>query len=83
MANGKGKPDAQQSGPFTIEAGDRLDAYTTKIKKREGEPDKTIWTKIGAAWVNRDGSINVDLDALPLDGKIHLRFPRNDEGDQS
>lgn len=61
-----------QNGPITYEAGDRLNAYT--IKEREGQ--KAIWTKIGAAWVNKDGSLNVVLDALPLDGKLHLRFPQ-------
>ena len=31
------------------------------------------WTKIGIAFVNRDESINVILDALPLNGRIHIR----------
>lgn len=32
-----------------------------------------IWSRIGMAWLNRDGSINVVLDALPLGGRIQLR----------
>ena len=33
----------------------------------------TIWIRAGSAWINRDGSINVYLDVLPLDGKLHIR----------
>jgi hypothetical protein len=32
-----------------------------------------IWNRVGTAWLNRDGSINVVLDALPLGGRIQLR----------
>jgi hypothetical protein len=32
-----------------------------------------VWVRAGKAFVNRDGSINVALDVLPLDGKLHLR----------
>ncbi|MBI2336281.1 MAG: hypothetical protein HYU97_05930 [Deltaproteobacteria bacterium] len=31
------------------------------------------WAKIGVAFINRDQSINVLLDALPFTGKIHIR----------
>jgi hypothetical protein len=34
---------------------------------------KAIWTKIGVAWLNRDQSWNVMLDALPLSGKLNIR----------
>lgn len=32
-----------------------------------------IWASVGVAFVNRDGSISVSLDALPIDGKLHMR----------
>jgi hypothetical protein len=32
-----------------------------------------IWMRVGMAWLNRDGSINVVLDALPVGGRIQLR----------
>jgi len=32
-----------------------------------------IWSRVGTAWLNRDGSINVLLDSLPLGGKVNLR----------
>jgi hypothetical protein len=31
------------------------------------------WIRCGRARLNRDGSINVQLDALPLNGELHLR----------
>ena len=43
--------------------------YTTI--QREGE--KSRWVKIGVGFVNRDDSINVYLDAFPVNGKMHVR----------
>ncbi len=40
---------------------------------------KTAWTKIGTGWTNKNGSINVQLDAFPLDGKIQLQVPLTEE----
>jgi hypothetical protein len=38
------------------------------------------WTRIGVAFVNRDGSINVKLEAVPVSGEIHVRdyVPRDE-----
>ncbi|MHB8873597.1 MAG: hypothetical protein ACYC8T_07915, partial [Myxococcaceae bacterium] len=33
----------------------------------------TVWVRAGNAYVNRDGSLNVYLDVLPLDGVLHVR----------
>ena len=35
--------------------------------------DKAIWRRVGSAFTNRDGSINVLLDALPTNGKLQIR----------
>jgi hypothetical protein len=42
--------------------------------------DKTFWNRIGVAFTNRDGSINVKLDALPISGQLQIRDyePRED-----
>ena len=37
---------------------------------------KAVWVKIGAAFTNKDGSINVRLDALPVNGTLQVREPR-------
>jgi len=34
---------------------------------------KNFWTRVGSAFHNRDGSMNIYLDALPRDGKIQIR----------
>lgn len=39
----------------------------------EREHDHNIWVKIGAAWINRDGSLNIRLDALPLSDRLQIR----------
>jgi hypothetical protein len=35
--------------------------------------DKTYWNRIGVAFTNKDGSLNVKLDALPIGGTLHIR----------
>ena len=40
---------------------------------REGRSD-SFWTRIGAAWHHQDGKgFNVQLDCVPLDGRLALR----------
>ena len=40
---------------------------------RDGK-DKGFWTRIGAAWQHKDGKgFNIQLDVVPLDGRIQLR----------
>jgi hypothetical protein len=43
------------------------------------------WTRNGVAFVNRDGSFNVKLDAIPVTGEIHVRdyVPREDREETS
>ncbi len=41
--------------------------------------DKSIWTKIGSAFENKDGSLNIYLNALPLDGKLQVRTRKEAE----
>jgi len=48
-----------------------LVAYT--ITKNEKQGGKDFWTRIGVCFVNRDGSMNLKLNALPLGGEIHIR----------
>jgi hypothetical protein len=42
-----------------------------QVRERKGS--KGFFTRIGAAWPHRDGrGFNLQLDAVPLDGKIVL-----------
>lgn len=44
--------------------------HVFSIVERQG---KSFWIKIGVAFVNRDGSETVLLDAWPIGGKIQIR----------
>jgi hypothetical protein len=35
--------------------------------------EKSFWNRIGVAFTNKDGSINVKLDALPTGGTLQIR----------
>ena len=41
--------------------------------------ERTFWTKIGVAFTNRDGSINVKLDAVPVSGTLCLRAAKSED----
>ncbi|MGR9140738.1 hypothetical protein [Rhizobium leguminosarum] len=48
----------------------------------EGEGDKAHWTKIGAAWSHNDGDgFNIQLTALPLNGRLTVRKPKAERDD--
>ena len=54
-----------------------LIAYTVKDR---GEGQKAFWTRIGAAWPHGSGNgLSIQLDALPLDGRIVLTEPKADD----
>ncbi len=54
--------------------GKKLQVFSIKeTPEKPNEEKRTWWVKAGTAWVNRDGSLNVYLDVLPLDGKLHVR----------
>ena len=63
------KPATSNTVENTPAKGERLIAYSIKAT---GE-GASIWSQCGSAFINRDGSINVYLDVLPLDGKLHIR----------
>ncbi len=48
------------------------------ISERNG---KSYWNRVGVAFVNRDNSINVILEAIPVSGRLQLRdyVPKDDQ----
>ena len=48
------------------------DVYVIYDAKNEGR-ERSRWVRIGVAFDNKDGSLNVLLDALPLSGRLHIR----------
>ena len=51
-----------------LEVGKRLAVFSIR-KGKNG----TVWVRAGNAFVNRDGSMNLWLDVLPIDGTLHVR----------
>ena len=45
-----------------------------------GEGKKNYWLQIGVAFTNKDGSLTVKLNALPLNGELQIRDPKPNEG---
>lgn len=46
-------------------------AYHVREGKQQGN---SFWTRIGAAWAHTDGQgFNLQIDVVPLDGRITLR----------
>jgi hypothetical protein len=42
----------------------------TIVDRKDG---KSFWTRIGAAFTNRDGSLTLKLDAIPIGGTMQVR----------
>jgi hypothetical protein len=48
--------------------------------KERGKGKKAIWTRIGAAWPHgKSAGLSIELEALPLDGRVVLLPPKADE----
>ena len=71
--------DLMTSGASGSPAGGRRPLAAYVIVERKGY-DKPFWNRIGSAFYNRDGSINILLDAFPVQGKIQLREDTPREG---
>jgi hypothetical protein len=52
-----------------LNTGSRLAVFSIRKASRGG----SIWVRAGTAFVNADNSVNVLLDVLPMDGRLHLR----------
>lgn len=40
---------------------------------RKNDKGPTVWIRAGNGCVNRDSSLNLWLDVLPIDGQLHIR----------
>jgi hypothetical protein len=62
----------------------RMKVIYTVVERQSG---KSFWTRVGVGYVNRDGSINLRLDAIPLNGHLQVRewepFDRRPENDET
>jgi hypothetical protein len=39
----------------------------------QGEGKKAYWQRVGTAFRNKDRSLNIRLNALPVNGTLHIR----------
>jgi hypothetical protein len=46
--------------------------YTIVERQRDA---KKFWLRVGTAFENRDGSLNIYLDAVPTNGTLQVRDP--------
>ena len=53
-----------------METTKKMQAVYTVVQKADG---KEVWLRVGAAFPNRDGSLSVLLDAVPTNGRLHIR----------
>jgi hypothetical protein len=61
-------------------ASNQQPSFTAYAVTKRGEGQDDWWTPIGAAWPHGDGlGFNIQLQTLPLDGKIVLRPPKADD----
>ena len=46
--------------------------------------EQSFWNKVGAAWMHRDAKgFTLQLDSLPVGGRIVLREPLNDDANDN
>lgn len=54
-----------------------MDSFNRKMKAVytvvEKPGNKSVWVRIGWANENHDGSFNLNLDALPVNGRLQVR----------
>ena len=48
----------------------------TVVDKTDAKP---FWQRLGAGFENKDGSINITMNALPCNGRLQLRRPKAKE----
>lgn len=53
-----------------MEVGKNYVVFSVRKHEKSGT---LVWVRAGTATANKDGSTNVLLDVLPLDGKLHIR----------
>ncbi len=64
----------------------RFDVFSIKevTAEQKSAGRKSFWMNVGTAWQNQDGSLNVTLQAFPVDGKLHIReyVAKEDRGEK-
>lgn len=56
--------------------------HTVFFAEQRGKDQKPFWHRIGAAWENKDGSLNISLNLIPTDfkaGTLQVRVKDQEE----
>jgi hypothetical protein len=73
---------ARNAPAFTNERNQPMDSAKMKIVYVITERNnRSFWNRVGVAFVNSDGSLNVKLEAVPVSGEMQIRdyVPRDDQ----
>lgn len=54
--------------------------WMVEDNKNPESENKSFWTKVGVAFKNRDGSWSLELQAIPVNGRLQMRPPKKAEG---
>ena len=54
-------------------------AYGVTDSASDGAESKSRWTRVGIAFENKDGSLTLLVDSIPLSGKVILRLPESNQ----
>jgi hypothetical protein len=69
-------PDAHRGGfPPSGTSAEGKVTWKAVFTVTERAKGKRMWLRIGIAFVNRDGSMTIRLDALPQNGQLIVRDP--------
>ena len=79
-------PSTKESVQNDVSRGGTQEATTEKqryavytiVENASGGDD--FWQRIGIGFQNKDGSVNVILNALPVNGTLHIRVDEPREG---
>jgi hypothetical protein len=65
-----------------MDANSKMKVVYTIVETKQG---KSFWMKVGIGFINHDGSMNLKLDALPVNGTLQVRDyePRDDRRSDS
>jgi hypothetical protein len=72
------KRASEKKGRFEMKTNGMMEIFGV-VRRGEGKAGRGFWTRIGTAFKNRDGSLNLRFDFLPADlasTTIQVREPK-------
>jgi hypothetical protein len=83
MNNRNPQPTRPVQQPLPGSAPSHLNVYTVEEYESNGKTGKR-WTKVGAAFPHKEGpGLNIELSAIPLDGRLVLLPPDGDDNNRT